>query len=145
MLRPAVLVWQIMESLWSRNEVAVLSLDDLQTYVVRCTNNSDSSSCVESILNSRKGLESLTPMQRARRNMADWMKVMNQTPLFKLSADGQVLSLSSFSIKKRSHISAICKQMCRPETFWHYQEGDYKKSWFDFYGSFDDVTDWVLT
>lgn len=145
MLRPAVLVWQILENMWSRNEVAVLSLDDFQTYVVRCTNNNDAYPCVQSILNSRKGQESLTPLPRARRNMADWMKVMNQTPLFKLSADGQVLSLSSFSIKKRTQISTVCKQMCRPDTFWHFQEGDFKKSWFDFYGSFDDVTDWVLT
>ena len=145
MLKPAVLVWQILENMWLSNEVSVLSLDDFQTYIVRCTSNNDASPCVQSILNSRKGLESLAPLPRARRNMADWMKVMNQTPLFKLSADGQMLSLSSFSIQKRTQISTVCKQMCSPDTFWHFHEGDFKKSWFDFYGSFDDVTDWVLT
>ncbi len=145
LIRPAVLIWQIMEHLWKKSELAVLSLDELQTYVVRCTRNSDVHECVNFILAGRQNRTTLNPMPRARRNMADWMKVLNQTLLFKLSADGSSLSLSGFSIKNQREISNVCLQMCNPQTFWHYHEGDFKRDWFDFYGSFDDVTDWVLT
>ena len=40
------------------------------------------------------------PMIRARRNMADWLKILKQTPLFTLSLEGDNLALSSFSIKE---------------------------------------------
>ena len=144
LLRPAVLVWQVMDLLWKQDEKPYLSLDELQTYAVRCTRNSDLSECVRYILRSRREDYSLSPMPRARRNMSDWMKVLNQTPLFKTNYDGSLISLSSFSIKRRDQIYGICKQMSDPLTFWHYQEEDFKRSWFDFYGSFDEVTDWVL-
>ena len=145
LIRPAVLIWQVMERLWEESELAVLSLDELQTYVVRCIRNSDVQACVNYILAGRQNNGTLSPMPRARRNMADWMKVLNQTLLFKLSADGSSLSFSGYSIKNQREISEVCSQMCNPQTFWHYHDGDFKRDWFDFYGSFDNVTDWILT
>ena len=144
LIRPAVLVWQILFSLWQQNEHAVLTLDEMQTYVVRCTQCSDVDSCVKFLLMARNNENTLSPMSRARRNMADWMKILNQTPLFKLSSDGSTISLSSYSIKNYPVVSSICKQMTDPKSFWVYSDDDFKQNWFDFYGSFDDVTDWVL-
>lgn len=144
LFRPAVLVWQILYSLWQANERAIITLDEMQTYVVRCTQNNDAASCVKYLLMARHEENTLSPMNRARRNMADWMKILNQTPLFKLSSDGATISLSSYSIKNAVQVAAICTQMANPDSFWEYSEDNYKQSWFDFYGSFDDVTDWIL-
>lgn len=145
LIRPAVLVWQILSTLWESNERAILTLDEMQTYVVRCTQNSDVDACVSYILLARNDEKALSPMSRARRNMADWMKILNQTPLFKLSSDGATISLSSYSIKNYAEVAEICRQMADPLSFWKYSENNFKQNWFDTYGSFDDVTDWVLT
>ena len=142
--RPAILVWEILHSLWQRGDLAVLSLDEMQTYVVRCTSHADVDSCIRDIVDNRKGCSSLQPLPRARRNMADWLKILNQTPLFALSSDGDTIALSSFSVRKSRTISSLCKQMSMPGSFWAYSENDFKKDWFDFYGDFDSNTDWVL-
>ena len=142
--RPAVLVWEILYSLWQRGELAVLSLDEMQTYVVRCTSHVDVDPCVKAIIDSRNERASLQPLSRARRNMADWLKILNQTPLFTLSDDGNTLALSSFSIRDSRTLSNLCKQMSAPWSFWAYSEQNFKKDWFDFYGDFDSNTDWVI-
>ncbi len=144
LFRPAILVWDILYSLWQSGELSVLSLDEMQTYVVRCTCHNDVEPCIRAIVDSRNGVSSLSPLPRARRNMADWLKILNQTPLFTLSFDANNLALSSFSVRESRIISILCKQMSVPGSFWNYTENDFKKSWFDFYGDFDSNTDWVL-
>lgn len=144
LIRPAVVVWKVLFGLWQKNEQAILSLDEMQTYVARCTQHTDTTSCVEAIIESRQGNSLVTPLQRARRNMADWMKILNQTPLFTLSYDSTSLSLSVFSIRNYKLILDICNQMSDPTSFWYYHEENFKEDWFDFYGSFDTVTDWVI-
>ena len=76
--------------------------------------------------------------------MADWLKILKQTPLFTLSLEGDNLALSSFSIKENRLISEVCRQMSQPKSFWCYHDGDFKKDWFDYYGDFDNNTDWVI-
>ncbi|MCI7529114.1 MAG: AlwI family type II restriction endonuclease [Oscillospiraceae bacterium] len=144
LFRPAILVWEILYSLWQKGELAVLSLDEMQAYVVRCTNHNDVDSCIRALVDNRHGVSSLSPLPRARRNMADWLKILNQTPLFTLSTDGDNLALSSFSVRESRIISNLCKQMAVPGSFWVFTENDFKKDWFDFYGDFDSNTDWVL-
>ena len=116
----------------------------MQTYVVRCISHVDVDPCVKAIIDSRKERASLQPLSRARRNMADWLKILNQTPLFTLSNDGDNLALSSFSIRESRTLSNLCKQMSAPGSFWTFPEQDFKKDWFDFYGDFDSNTDWVI-
>jgi hypothetical protein len=144
LIRPAVLVWEILHNIWQAGELSVISLDEMQAYIVRCTHNSDAIPCVEAILEARHHGDELSPMIRARRNMADWLKILKQTPLFTLSLEGDNLALSSFSIKENRLISEVCRQMSQPKSFWCYHDGDFKKDWFDYYGDFDNNTDWVI-
>ena len=142
--RPAVLVLQILYALWSAGEQSVITLDEMQTYVGRCLRHSDVEACVRMIVNGRNHSQQLAPLPRARRNMADWMRVLNQTALFTLSYDGDHISLSGFSIRKRMVIQEICSRLSQPDSFWYYSEGDFKQKWFDFYGNFYNSTDYII-
>lgn len=145
-LRPAVVVWMVLSSLWEMNERPVVSINEMQSYVARCMTHNDIPACVQAIVDSRKGVYEMPPLPRARRNMADWIKILGQTPLFRMSQDADHLSLSTFSVRKRRLIKDVCIQLSQPTTFWYYknEDVDYKANWFDFYGNFDNNTDWVI-
>lgn len=147
LIRPGVAVWQILYSLYQKGERASLSVDELQTYVVRCLTNSDVEFCVDAIVKSRHSNYELAPLERARRNMQDWIKILNQTPLFYSSDDGSPsIYLSTYSIEQAEAITAICNHLCKPETFWIYSGNDvFKFDWFDFYGGIDLGTNWIPT
>ena len=144
MIRPAVIVWQVLYELWQRGERAYISLDEMQSYVVRCLRHTDVIPCVESIVASRNNEASLSVLTRARRNMSDWLKILNQTPLFVLNRSGDTLSLSSESIRNSGLIGNICRQLSISKSFWAFDKDNYKKAWFDFYGDFDSNTDYVI-
>lgn len=145
LIRPVVAIWQILFSLYKKGENATLSIDELQTYVVRCLKNSDVDFCVDAIIKSRHSVFQLAPLERARRNMQDWIKLLNQTPLFYSDySRSSTISLSSYSIEQAEAISAICNYLCKPETFWIYKNNDsFKSDWFNFYGEIDLGTNWI--
>jgi len=144
LIRPAVLIWQILCKLWSRGQLPVLSLDEMQCYAVRCTRNSDVDECVNAIIDARQNGNHLAPMNRARRNMSDWLKILGQTILFKVSADSASIALSSYSIRERKQIEAVCAQLSAPSSFWHYPPEDFKQNWFDFYGDYDNNIKYII-
>ena len=144
LIRPAVLVWETLYELWQRGERSVLSLDEMQRYVVRCLRHSDVPICVDFIIRGRNGDIELESLQRARRNMSDWLKILNQTPLFKLNANGDIIALASESIKHAEELKKLCSSMNKTDSFWKFEKDDFKKNWFDFYGDFDSNTDWVV-
>ena len=143
-LRPAVLIWKILYKLWECGEHPILSLDEMQSYVVRCTGMSDCFDCAKWIIDSRHGDVYLTPMVRARRNMADWIKLLSQTLLFSTNEDYNTIALSSYSIKERDSVNFVCDRLSEPHSFWSYKEGNYKENWFDFYGNYEENIAYIL-
>lgn len=143
-LRPAALVWKILYKLWESGEQPLLSLDEMQAYVVRCTVMSDYLPCTESIIDSRHDGQQLQPLSRARRNMADWLKLLSQTLLFNVSGDGNSIALSTYSIKERKAVDYVCSRLSDPFTFWEYKDDNYKQDWFDFYGDYDNSIEYIL-
>lgn len=143
-LRPAALVWKILYRLWQSGEQPILSLDEMQCYAVRCTVMADYLPCTAAIINSRHNGQQLQPLTRARRNMADWMKLLSQTILFNLSADGNTIALSTYSIKERKSTDYVCNRLSDSSTFWVYGENNYKQDWFDFYGDYDNSIEYIL-
>ena len=143
-LRPAALIWKILYKLWESGEQPILSLDEMQSYVVRCTDMSDYLPCTESIIESRHGGQQLQPLTRARRNMADWTKLLSQTLLFNVSGDGNTIALATYSIKERKAVDYVCSRLADPSSFWEYQEGNFKQNWFDFYGNYDNSIEYIL-
>lgn len=143
-LRPAVLIWKILYKLWESGELPVLSLDEMQRYAVRCTIMSDYLSCTESIIESRHDGQQLQMLTRARRNMADWMKLLSQTLHFNVSGDGNTIALSTYSIKERKAVDYVCNRLSDPSSFWEYKKSDYKQDWFNFYGNYDNNVEYIL-
>lgn len=143
-IRPAVLIWKILYKLWESGEQPILSLDEVQSYAVRCTDMSDYLPCTESIIESRHGGQQLQPLTRARRNMADWTKLLSQTLLFNVSGDGNTIALATYSIKERKAVDYVCSRLADPSSFWEYQEGNFKQNWFDFYGNYDNSIEYIL-
>lgn len=145
LVHPAVIVWCVLFEIWKNNESPVLSIDEMQNYVMRCTRHSDMRLCADSIIAARNQELSLPPLTRARRNAADWLKVLNQTPLFTLNTDGDNLAFSAFSIKESDEIMRVAKLLSEPTSFWIYDnQSDYKKEWFDFYGDFDNSLSLII-
>ena len=143
-IRPAVLIWKIIYRLWESSEHPTLSLDEMQRYAVRCTDMSDYLPCTESIIESRHNGQQLQPLTRAKRNMADWMKLLSQTLLFNVSKDGNTIALSAYSIKERKAVDYVCSRLSDPSSFWEYKEDNFKQDWFDFYGDYDNSIEYVL-
>ena len=143
-LRPVALIWKILHKLWESNEQPILSLDEMQRYAVRCTVMSDYLPCTESIIDSRHDGQQLRPLTRARRNMADWMKLLSQTLLFNVSGDGNTITLSAYSIKERKAVDYVCSRLSAPSSFWEYKKDNYKQDWFDYYGDYDNSIEYIL-
>lgn len=145
LIRPVVAIWQILYLLHQKGESASLSINELQTYVVRCLRNTDVTLCTNAIIKSRHTGVHLPPLERARRNMQDWIKILDQTPLFHSDKRrNSSISLTSYSIEQADAISAICNYLCTPETFWLYTGNEnFKFDWFDFYGGIDIGTNWI--
>lgn len=137
LVRPAVVVWQTLYGLFERGESDSVTVDELQRYVVRCLRNADVPYCINAIVDSRHSGYSLPALPRARRNMQDWVKLLNITPLFEANSRMNTLSLSQYSIEHAAEIQDICEHLSDPSSFWIYSPANYKMSWFAYYGSID--------
>lgn len=144
LLRPAVLVWFVLKRLWEKGQQAYITLDEMQTYVVRCTTVVDYIACADNIIASRSGDIHLESMSRARRNMSDWLKLLNQTMLFRLSADGNAIALSAYSIRERKAVENVCNKLADPKYYWSFEKENFKQDWFDYYGDYDSNIEFVL-
>lgn len=145
LVRPAVLIFTIMNLLLDAGELPELSVDEMQTYVVRCLKNTDAPFCVQYIINARRGTIALSPLPRARRNMQDWIKILIQTPLF-TSSDFRILKLSNYAIEHIEGLQSICNTLSAPESFWIFDgSSNYKFDWFSFYGNINLGFDWIPT
>lgn len=145
LVRPVVVIWQTLYSLYQKGEHPVLSIDEMQTYIVRCLRNSDVLFCVDAIIKSRHNGYQLNPLERARRNMQDWIKVLSQSPLFTTDYNrNSYVGLTQYSIEQADAINSICQHLSKPETFWIYTNDENSKlDWFDFYGGIDLGTKWI--
>ncbi len=137
LVRPAVVIWQTLFGLFEKGETASLTIDELQRYVVRCLRNSDVPFCIDSIVSSRHSGYSLSALSRARRNMQDWVKLLNNTPLFTTNSQMNAVLLSQYSIDHAAEIQEICEHLSDPSSFWIYTPTNYKIDWFAHYGRID--------
>jgi len=146
LLHPAVLVWLVLHTLWNKGQQAMLTIDEMQQYVVRCTRTDEYEQCADAIVQSRRGEIDYLPLRRARRNMSDWLKILDQTLLFKLNRDKTVIAMSSYSIQEENSVLYVCKQLLEQSSYWKFQKDDatFKQNWFKFYGDYDNNIEYVL-
>ena len=144
LLRPAVLIWMVLDGLWKNGQLPVLSIDELQRCVVRCLRHEDTEACINHIIDLRAGSDALSLLPRARRNMADWIKILSQTLLFTTNESSDTLSFSSYSIRFNKLVHDICVSLSDTKSFWTFDSDGYKQSWFDFYGNYDDNIKYII-
>jgi len=53
LVHPAAIVWFVLYNLWQLNEMPILSIDEMQNYIIRCTRHSDVGLCVDLIITAR--------------------------------------------------------------------------------------------
>lgn len=145
LVHPAAIVWRVLYNVWEANELPILSIDEMQNYIIRCTHHSDIDKCTGAIIAARNHGVSLPQLTRARRNAADWLKVLNQTPLFILNSTSDTLSFSAFSVIKSKEVLGVTKLLSEPSSFWLFRnQSNYKEEWFDYYGDFDNSLDLII-
>jgi hypothetical protein len=140
LIRPAVLIWQIIRILGNHgSEHTFLTFDEIRNYVMRCTDHSEMLSCVEAIMNARIEGVSLPALlgTRGRRNMQDWMKFLSKTPIFE--TERQILKISYSGYANCGDIDNICSILATEKTFWEPTSLNKQDriSWYSFFGSLD--------
>lgn len=140
-IRPAVFVWRVLQSLEQRGGAGEISQDEIERYLMRCSTNSDAQACANAITAARRGgLQYARLGERERRNAADWIKFLDKTLIFAVTAqDDAVLTRSGYGIQHAAEIDQICGILEAPATFW--QAAIYSKEerlqWFAHFGGVD--------
>ena len=118
-IRPTVLIWRILRRLSELGFVANLTIDEIQSYAMRCSRHSDTELCVQAIISARNGGTVLPKMPRGRRNSQDWIKFLGQTLLF-TGGYGQnaYIRISDYGRQVEQDVSEVCAVLERDESFW---------------------------
>ena len=68
-IRPAVLTWRVLRRLAERNTAAELSVDEFESYLMRCSTNAEYAACADAIIAARNGGVSLAPLGTRERGV----------------------------------------------------------------------------
>ena len=119
-IRPAVLAWRVLRRLYERGRAAELSIDEIESYLMRCATNGDYAACADAIISARAGGVNLARLgPRQRRNAQDWIKFLRLTSIFSATGDRQpVLTISAFGGDHGFEIDEICRALETPGSFW---------------------------
>jgi hypothetical protein len=140
-IRPAVLAWRVLRRLAELGRAAELSVDEFESYLMRCSTNADSTACADRIAAARSGGASLPRLgRRQRRNAQDWIKFLRLTSIFAVTDPPQpMLSISEFGNLHALEIDEICAALEDPATFW--QSGTVSQAdrlrWYSQFGGVD--------
>ena len=140
LVRPAVLTWRVLRALRRKNEQNRLTVDELLSYVMRCSTHDDTEACIDAVVHSRRESTALPAPKHARRNAQDWIKFLLHTPLF----TGKVgkyafVSVSDYGLKHGEEVDDICRILERPDSFWvpgALDKSD-RLSWYAWFGTID--------
>lgn len=140
LVKPGLLVLQVLLGLLDSDEEATLSADECRAALVPCKTNAEADEAVDYIKSIRRLSSDLTSVhneQRLRRNIQDWFKLLKTTGLF--DTDGRsYISLSASAIDTVEELRRICDLEAQPIKFWlptNYDQSG-RLTWFEHYGRF---------
>ena len=138
LIKPAILVWQVLDALRNSGHEAVLSPIEIERFLVPARSNRDADLVTEAVLHGRRGKTIFQGKQtKQRRNSSDWVSRLNQTHAFQI-LDGGELSLSGYSQDNDSELRGILNKLLAPHTFWVCpQDNMQATSWYLWYGTLD--------
>lgn len=139
-VQPGILIWKILRQLKEVGEAGRLTINEIQTYAMRCTTNLDKSFTVDAIVNYRHNVLSLEPLERARRNAQDWIKFLIKTPIFQgQSGPNAYVQISDYGADHLAEIDDICSRLEQDSTRWFpgaLSRPD-RLAWYAWYGGVD--------
>jgi hypothetical protein len=138
LIKPAALLWQVLDALATTTEPARLSAAEIEFFLIPAKTHDDVPLIVEAIRHNREIRSTVSSGQtKQRRNASDWMKRLSQTHAFHLNAEDHI-SLSAFSIRNLDHLRSLMTDITRPEAFWFETSDDSQSTtWSHWYGTFD--------
>ena len=140
-IQPAILIWKILRGLQARGESVRLSVDEIQSFALRCSTNVDSDRAVDAIVNFRRGGLEFDRPKYSRRNTQEWIKFLLKTPIFEGQDYGrnQYVQMSSYGAACADQIDNICLGIEQDITRWTpgILDKDDKLRWYAWYGSID--------
>ena len=138
LIKPAVLLWQVLDRLRVAGETSGLSASEIEYFVIPASTHNEVDLVVEAIRRNRAMRLTFTSGQtKQRRHASDWMKRLDQTYAFLLGGDDR-LNLSTHSLTNLDRFRELVHQLSEPRSFWIYPaDGSQAASWGLWYGTFD--------
>lgn len=138
LVRPAVLLWQVLDGLRVGGDASGLSASEIERFVIPVSTHDEANLVIEAIRDSRRVRRTHSSGQtKQRRNASDWMKRLGQTYAFMLDAEGR-LNLSKHSLSNLRSFREQMGQLSDPNSFWICPADESQAaSWNLWYGTFD--------
>lgn len=139
LVRPAVLVWRVLRGLQQAKANPVLSIEEVQKFLVPCINHNDTEQVINTIISARQ-TKTIDINLKPSRDIQEWFRFLLITPLFSTGlGSGTSITISDFGIQTASEIDDICLNLENPETFWvpDFSPQSNNLIWYAEYGSID--------
>jgi hypothetical protein len=136
LIKPGVLILRILLELFKSGEVARVTIDQCQNYLLPIKRNDLWKSALNNIRANPIANNAIN--RHARRNIQDWFKFLSVTSIFELHNEGRevFVHLSDKVTKNIEFYDSICLYCEQPDTFWIPHAFDKMSfvSWFTFFG-----------
>jgi hypothetical protein len=120
LIRPAVLTWRVLRRLLELGSAAQVSPTEFDSYLMRCSKNSEYPECVEAIIRARAGGVQLDRLgQNQRRDAGEWMRFLRFTTLFEGVGRRRLgVRISNFGGEHAAEIDEMCTALETEASFW---------------------------
>jgi hypothetical protein len=137
LIRPSVLVWQVLQSLEHEGGSATLSAAEIENFLMPARTHEDTDLVVAALLSHRRSSGKLPRDKNRRRRASDWIIRLSRTHTFQLNAD-KTISLSQYSIQNQDELAETMRHLTQPDQWWFQpQAGPAGESWYQWYGTLD--------
>lgn len=139
LIKPGTLVLRVLLRLLDAGELPLISADEIRCFLMPCRRNDESEVAYTKLISARaQGSDLRTHYPHSRRNIQDWLKLLNETSIFK--GDGKTyVRLTDNAIEHRADLLQACETEEHPSSFWLPISGnnDHRRTWFEHFGSSD--------
>ncbi len=144
LVKPALLILRVLHTLQLNGEEPALSVDEIRACILPSRSNDEWPICVEEIRTARRlgsDLRSKNPVDRTRRNLQDWLKLLGQTLFFDTDGSSAV-SLSVTAMRNLEQVLKVLNLGEDPADFWLPSGSSQAEriDWFNWYGDIAEQT-----
>lgn len=142
LIRPAILMLRVLYELHMSGDKNPLRLEEVRDFLLPSKMNSEWPQCIIEVKQYRGGMGGGGGGQvdRARRNLQDWFKLLKENPFF--DTDGsRYIGLSSYAVSNLDSVTSVITYGEDLGSFWIPTNSSplERLKWFSWYGQFGDV------